>query len=316
MRSLSRAVRTQAITLLAFIALALLAPVGCGALPDASPLVDSAWSIHAAIDSAGGAVESELRRHPEGGEWADRFAQEWAVRTDATQALGEYAASIQSVVDAAGETRQRIGAVADSVTGLANAAGVVMPPAGVVAVATDAARFVLEQVNRIRAANSLEEAMGPAQVAVDFICGRIADDLRTTDEIILLVGADLESRVQARHQVEIEYRDKLFIARNKAYAGAPQDVMLIEMGALYRIEELLALTNSWHEPLQTELASIQERTDAVRDVIAAAAGAVEAWPAAHAQLRAAIASGRTLHIAAAMSAVVEVRDLVQRMRDL
>lgn len=160
---------------------ALAALGGCGSLPDASGLVESAWSIHGAVNSAGGAVEAELRRHEEEGELASAFAESWAQRTAALESLAEYAAAVQSVVEAAGETRQRIAALADGISGLAGAVGIALPPAGIVAVTTEAAGVVLEQVNRIRAANSLEEAMEPAQQAVEFICGRIAADLRTTD---------------------------------------------------------------------------------------------------------------------------------------
>lgn len=303
-------------TMLALLCLTLLAPIGCGALPDASALVDSAWSLHAAVNSTGGAVEAELRRHEEEGEFASRFADSWAVRTEAVKGIVEYAGAIQSVVEAAGETRQRIGALADGVTGLADAAGIAMPPVGVVAVATDAARFVLEQVNRIRAANSLEEAMGPAQEALDFVCGRIAHDLRLTDEIVQLLEADARSRVELRWGDEQAYRGQIEDARREVFRLGEAALKSDNQARLRELDDLLAATDHRHARYQAELKLLEDRIKAMREVIAAAATAVEAWPGAHAQLRAAIASGRTLNIAAAMSAVVELRDLVQRMRDL
>lgn len=298
------------------LALAVPLPTGCGALPDASALVDSAWSIHAAVRSAGAAVEAELRRYEEDGEAARRFAGEWAVRIDSVKGIAEYAGAVQGVVEASGRTRERIAALAGGISGLAGAAGIAMPPAGIVAVTTEAAGIVLEQVNRIRAAKSLEEAMGPAQEAVGFICARIAADLRTTDEIVQLLEADARSRLQLRWGDEQAYRQQIEEARRAVFRlGAPA-LEPANQARLRELDDLLAATGERHTLYEDALRAVEERTRSIREVIAAAAGAVEAWPSAHAQLRAAIASGRSLNIAAAMSTVVEIRDLAQRMRDL
>lgn len=300
--------------LLGVLALATLG--GCGSLPDASGLVESAWSIHGAVNSAGGAVEAELRRYEEEGELASAFAESWAHRTAALEGLAEYAAAVQSVVEAAGETRQRIAALADGISGLAGAVGIALPPAGIVAVTTEAAGIVLEQVNRIRAANSLEEAMEPAQEAVDFICGRIAADLRTTDEIVQLLEADARSRLQLRWGDEQAYRAAIEEARRDVFRLGAAALEPASQARLRELDDLLAATEGRHAVYEAEMHDLAERATSIRDVIAAAAAAVQAWPSAHAQLRAAVASGRSLNIAAAMNAVVEIRDLVERMRDL
>lgn len=289
---------------------------GCGALPDASGLVESAWSIHAAVNSAGGAVEAELRRYEEDGGAARQFAESWAVRTDAVKGIAEYAGAIQSVVEAAGETRQRIAALADGISGLAGAAGIVLPPAGIVAVTTEAAGIVLEQINRIRAANSLEEAMAPAQEAVDYICGRIAADLRTTDEIVQLLEADARSRLQLRWGDEQAYRARIEEARRAIFPLGPAALEAANQARLRELDDLLAATDGRDARYQEEWRAVEQRAGSIRQVIAAAASSVEAWPSAHAQLRAAVASGRSLNVAAAMNAVVEIRNLVERMRDL
>lgn len=296
--------------------LTLAAVGGCGSLPDASGLVESAWSIHGAVNSAGGAVEAELRRYEEEGELASAFAESWAHRTAALKGLAEYAAAVQSVVEAAGETRQRIAALADGISGLAGAVGIALPPAGIVAVTTEAAGIVLEQVNRIRAANSLEEAMEPAQEAVDFICGRIAADLRTTDEIVQLLEADARSRLQLRWGDEQAYRAAIEEARRDVFRLGAAALEPASQARLRELDDLLAATEGRHAVYEAEMHDLAERATSIRDVIAAAAAAVQAWPSAHAQLRAAVASGRSLNIAAAMNAVVEIRDLVERMRDL
>lgn len=296
--------------------LTLAAVGGCGSLPDASGLVESAWSIHGAVNSAGGAVEAELRRYEEEGELASAFAESWAHRTAALNGLAEYAAAVQSVVEAAGETRQRIAALADGISGLAGAVGIALPPAGIVAVTTEAAGIVLEQVNRIRAANSLEEAMEPAQEAVDFICDRIAADLRTTDEIVQLLEADARSRLQLRWGDEQAYRAAIEEARRDVFRLGAAALEPASQARLRELDDRLAATDGRHVMYEAEMHDLGERATSIRDVIAAAAAAVQAWPAAHAQLRATVASGRSLNIAAAMNAVVEIRDLVERMRDL
>ncbi len=297
-------------------AVVLLALAGCGALPDATPLVESAWSIQTAVSSAGSAVEAELRRYEEDAAAAEQFAEVWAARTEAVKGVAEYAAAIQSIVEASGETRACIGLLADGVASLAGAAGIALPPAGIVAVTTEVAGIVLQQVNRIRAANSLEEAMGPAQEAVDFICGRIAADLRTAEEIVQLVEADARSRVQLQWGDEQAYRASIEEARREVFRLGAAALEPASQARLRELDDLLAATDGRHAQYEEEMRGVTERARSIREVIAAAAAAVEAWPSSHAQLRAAISSGRTISIAAAASAAIEIRNLVERMRDL
>lgn len=90
------------------LAIVAIAQTGLGAVPDAGPLVKSAVDVRAAVVAAGSAVESELRRLPDGDPHAERFALNCKRRVEASDADVEFASSIHSMVQASADTCARV----------------------------------------------------------------------------------------------------------------------------------------------------------------------------------------------------------------
>jgi len=67
---------------------------------------------------------------------------------------------------------------------------------------------------------------------------------------------------------------------------------------------------------QAKFAANQKRLRASRQLINAAAAAVDAWSAGHAQLAVAARNNTTVSTQAMLDAAVELRDLVKRIREL
>jgi hypothetical protein len=290
--------------------------IGCASLPEVGPFVDATAELRSAVVASGSTAVTELRLMPDGGGSADRLAQMWSGRVQAVDALVFYADSLRSIFKAGQQGGQAARALADSVTGLAQGVGVVIPAAGALPVAADAATFVYSHIALIRASNSLEEALVNAQPAVKRIAVVLAQDLRATDEILQTANADIRQRTLIKHQVEWRFREDLLAEQTALYAKARGDRTAADEARLFDIDRLLISTKVWYDPLQNELKQAEHRLRAGRQLLAAAVQIIGQWADAHEQLVLAVRDRRTLNTQALVQAAVDIRDLIKRVREL
>lgn len=286
---------------------------GCASLPDARPFVEATTQYRSAIVASGGAIEGELREIKATAE-ADKFAREWNVRVQATEALVEYARSLAAIVEAGNQGAASARRVADSVQKLAGAAGIALPAAPVVGTVTDVAAFVYGQIASVRASSSLAAAIEAAGPAVDQIASTMAKDLLAVEPIVRAANEIAAVNLADKFNDETSHYLSLVRERRAIYkrpTRTPQDEE-----RLLQIDRLIAATRSWRDRLDAEELAVAERLRASRKLIAAARQGLAAWALAHRDLAAAVADGRKIDPAALLSATVEIRELVKRVQSL
>ena len=290
--------------------------VGCTSLPEVGPFVDATAEMRSAVVVSGSTVVAELRLMPEGEALATTLEQEWAKRAQAVNALVIYAESLRTIIKAGQQGGQAARALADAVTGLAQGVGVVVPGAGALPVAVDAATFVYSHIALIRASHSLEEALVNAQPAVKRITMILAQDLKAVDDILQAANTDIQQRMVIKHQVEWNFRNSLVSEQQSLYTKARSDRTAADEARLLSIDQLLTSTKVWYDPLQSELEQTKQRLHAGRHLIGAAIQITEQWAAVHEQLVFAVRDRRTINPQALVQAAVDIRDLIRRIRAL
>nr|MCU0974395.1 hypothetical protein [Burkholderiales bacterium] len=91
---------------------------GCASVPSVAPFVEATSQYRSAVVASGSAVDAELRAI-DASDAAGKFAEQWAIRVKATDALFGYSRALASVVASGQQGAQAARNVADAVTGLA-----------------------------------------------------------------------------------------------------------------------------------------------------------------------------------------------------
>jgi len=288
----------------------------CATPPRVGPFVEATVEVRSAVVTAGSTVEAELKQMDAGENYAVRFHELWGTRVRAMDALVAYADSLQAIASAGEEGQEAVSAVADGVTQLAQAAGIALPAAGTVAVATDTAKFVYQQIALARSARSLEEALVRAQPAVEQIAVHIALDLAAAGEMFEAANTDVVRRIVKENNAGLGFREQLLTEQGEIYARASLELGEDDARQLLEIDDLLASTRTWYEPMQERLAQVEARRRAGTALFAATLDGVSQWGTAHRSLVVAVQERRPVNAASLMQAALEIRELVRRMREL
>jgi hypothetical protein len=301
------------------LACALLAPVffsGCGSLPEVGPFAEASAQLRSGVASSGDAVVAEVRRIEGGAKLSDKLAAEWAARVKMCEALVRYADSLQAITKAGGEGRQAVQSIADSATALAKAAGIVLPAAGTVAVAVDAAKFIYAQIALARAANALEDSLETVAPAVEEVAVHIARDLKSLEKILDTAAGTSRNALRTRHSGMLGFRGRVDELRSAAYSkvgNAPPATLTRELD---EINKLMDATRPLNEAYEKELLDMEKRRNAASALIRASSDAIGQWGVAHRQLVVAVKTRSPVNAQSLIDASKEIRDLVKRMREL
>jgi len=305
--------------------LAVLLP-GCRSLPNISSFAAATGSLRSAVASGGSVTVAELARVEISGvaAAATNLANAWTERERLFTALSAYANSLQAIVDSGQSGAASAKALADAVTQLATTANIIQPGAGeATSVVTQTAMFVYEWIAKARAAASLEKALKAAQPAVERVAQVIGADMKDLDALVRLACKAQAGTLMQENATGLGYRDQLIKRRdelmnrmNSSLAGGRTAVELTETNQLTRVDELLAGTDSWYEPLQAQLKEITTREKLARQLVAETQVALGDWAAAHGQLLAAVRSKRPPSIAELSEAAQRIRELVEKFRNL
>ncbi len=287
---------------------------GCASLPDVGPFVDATNQLRSAVASSGATVEAELRMIPAENAAADQLARQWAARNQAFAAMADYANSIQAIVDAGNKGAESAQKVADSVKAFAGAAGVALPGSPeAVALATDVAKFVYNQIALAHAAKSLEKSMEAAQPAIESIATLLTSDLKDLDDILQAANKSVELDFRNEFSDQISYRNHL---RNLIINRAVNPNDEGNLASQVQLSQLLEATNAWYGEYLEGREKIANRLRTRRALIHAAVRSPQDWAVAHGQIVAALKAGRPVNTQSLVQAAIEIRELIRKVREL
>jgi hypothetical protein len=298
------------------VALSAIYLAGCTSLPDVGPFVESTAGVRSAVAQAGATVAEELKRMKGGEAYAEQLDEQWSTRIDALNAMVDYSESLQSIVSASRQGAQSVGALADSVTQLAGAAGIVVPASAGVGVAVDTAKTIYREIAVMRAAKSLEEALERSRRPVDDIAMKIGQDIADLKDIFQAANDSITGDLEIDHQQGIDFRSRLEKRREALYANGADGLTAAENRELTELNELIASTNDWYVPLQTNLNEARIRLAVGESLIATTSDTVRQWGLAYTNLVLAMKDRRPVNTLSLTRATIDIRDLIKRIREL
>ncbi len=300
------------------VALALWLPA-C-AQPDVSGFVESTIAVRSSLAHAGSAFRPFIeQRTPD---LLERFDEDWANVLDASDALVEYARSLDAIV-AAGRTGPQ--GAADLAEGVDRLVGRV----GGAGVAASEITAVIADVYGIAAtavaARRLSEAVGEAHPYVDAVCRILEQDvvLEIEDDLLVIyeaVLADIDDRysdVAGNYERLIDRRTRLL----ERLAGADVASWSSEeparaLAQLEQVDAVLARLEGRREAHQRDIRAAELRRDAQRDLLRRLAATLRALAAEHATLRATVEAHREFSMTSVRRAAHELAKLVDQIREI
>lgn len=275
-------------------------PPACAPIHDLSPFLHATHAAADAVQATGRAVIHAAGRSAAG--HADRLRAAWQDRDLAMAAACAYAEELQR----AAARHAPAAALADSLASLSAATGIAPGPAGV---AGRLAAYILNQIDRVRAARSLAEAVHHAAPVVDALVRQLALD---ADDLRLLVRAsEQDARLswleQPERRAAASFLAAIHARRNEILAKDFSDLTPDQRNELLELTRLAQAAADPRTDRHLEaLAADAARTQALID---ASQQAVLAWAAAHRDLADALASRRPIETTALAAAILDLRRL-------
>jgi hypothetical protein len=295
---------------------------GCGTLPDAKPFADATNTLSVAVKSSGQALVDSLRDagsvaptdQAEYEKIIKDFEGAWSIRVKAAQGAVAYSDSIVDLIAAGKEGAETVKRVGDSLQALAGAVNVPLaaPAVGVIG---DIARFLADRVAIVSASKSLEEAVAQAQPAIDRIAEHLADEsdkqlkpsLRRAYENIV---SGIKSQYDADNDFAQSFAKKRAEFRQKAISDPK---MIPQLQEFDRVQTTVAMS------LKERDQKIDQATSAYKarlQLVNALSTATTAWAFAHRDLAGAIREKRKVNATELQETVVDLKELIRKVRAL
>jgi hypothetical protein len=315
---------------------------GCTSLPDTRGYTAATIQVKQAVATTGDVVTGELRSAINAGattanpESVKKLNAAWAATMRALDAMVAHAQSIEQIVDAGNKGAESARQVAGSVKNLVDAVKVdalTSSGAEVLQLAAETVAFVYGEYSKHVSAKSLEEALdkfGPSMAKITtLVQAQIADARR-------LFGEQIEAQIQllqtqAQTPEDAGRRFGNWIKRHgELDETAAQATQLLVRGMqnnrpddIARAKAMLADIEPGQKMIAPRLAEyeakiqpIRQREKAGSSILGAAENAVAAWGMAHQQLVKAVKERKSVSVESLTAAVVEIRTLTQRWREL
>ena len=300
---------------------------GCRSVPDLRPFAEATASIDLAangvhdlvvsdLDSlAASASDSEERKALR--KAREAFSTEWGVRLQATEALVGYAGSLASIAEAGEGGAQGARALAGSVNRLLSSIPGVTTQ--IPAAVTDLASWIKGEVDRVRAAETLADAVARAHPVVRDIGAILAKDFGTVDSKIggnvfaALAVIDREYGDLPRYREALERR-RGAIASSIAKAvdeGAP--IPGEQVAEMDTVTSLLDQADSWYGPYRERLELASSRGETGKLAARKAKEAIERWVRLHGEVVDALQERRAPSASVLSNKAMELRALVERL---
>jgi hypothetical protein len=320
-------------TLAALAALGM-AAAACTPLPDTSGYTTASLQLRTAAAAAGSALGAELVRmadllpaanREEATGITNNFNAAWATTVAALGSLGRYAESIEELTKAGNGGAAAAAGVADSVSGLATALGIV-PGAELLGVARDTFIFLDTQLANIRATRSLERSLDLADPLVrdmsNVVGGQVTRAKSLFDQAIELEGRLIEASVEMDNVDDLDSRLEAMevetartLASLTAQGGREEQRRAAEAD-LKRIRDGRAAIAPRMTAYRNAKAALAARAQAGRELFAATEAALATWRQSHTKMVRAIRERRPVSFESLNAAGQEIRQLIERWRDL
>jgi len=294
-----------------FAVLALCAAAGCATPPDAGRLADASAQLRSAIAASGSTVAFELDAAGES-ERARQLRDAWAAPDRSAVALSQYSDAVAGIIRSGREGGDTVRRLADAGVQLASGVGIALPAAGAVAAGVDLAAYVYQQIALARSAASLEQSLARMQPAVDRIADVIGQQLDDAQAILVNANKVAEVRMRDQFSDETGYLLALRKERQALYRVTPLTTANAER--LLQIDKVERTVTSRLEPMDAERKASSIRVRNALLLIAATRQAVIDWAGAHRQLLAAVRDGSAVDPHALLQSVVDVRELIRKVR--
>jgi hypothetical protein len=315
---------------------------GCTSLPDTSGYTAATIQVKQAVATTGDVVESELlsairaEATTANLESIKNFRAAWAATTRSLDAMVAHAQSIEQIVDAGNKGAASARQVADSVKNLVDAVKVdaLTGASGtVLALSADTVAFVYGEYSKHVSAKSLEEALDKFAPSLAKITVLVQEQIADARRLFV---EQIEAQVQllqtpAQTPADASRRFGNWLKRHgELNTTAEQATQLLVRGmqnnqpnAIAEAKVRLAEVETGQKMLAPRLAeyeaklhAIRQREKAGRSILGTAENAVAAWGTAHQQLVRAVKERRPVSVESLTVAVVEIRTLLQRWREL
>ncbi|MBN4055001.1 hypothetical protein JYT15_00680 [Acidimicrobium ferrooxidans] len=308
---------------------------GCTSLPNTSGYTAATIQVRQAVATTGEVVQQELRMAIKAkattadNESVKNLKAAWAATMKSLDAMVAHAQSIEQIVDAGNTGAESAKQLANSVKKLLDAVKVDAmsgASATLAQLSTDTVAFVYCEYLKHSAAKSLEVALdrfGPSMAKISALVQAQLGDARR------LFVQQIAAQVNRLEQGGTGYGG--WIKRNgQLNEEAEKAIDLLVSGIknkkpkeVTKAKTTIADTEIGRKAIAPRLAEyaaklnpIRQRGKAGRSILGAAENAVAAWGVAHQQLVKAVKERKPVTVKSLIAAVVELRALTQRWREL
>ena len=315
---------------------------GCSTLPNTGGYTAATIQVKQAVATSGDVVKEELwsvikaQATTVDDESVKNFDATWAATMRSLDAMVVHAQSIEQIVDSGNKGAESAKAVADSVKNLVDAVKVdaIAGATGeVFELSADTVAFVYGEYSKHVAAKSLEEALdkfGPSIAKItSLVQAQIADARRLFDEQIeaqvqlLMTPALTPEDADKRYGNWIKRHRELDTIAEQATQLLVRGVQNNRPNDISKAKAMISdleIGRKMVAPRMTEFEAkkhtIRQREKAGGSIIGSAENAIAAWGIAHQQLVKAVKERRPVSVESLTAAVIEIRTLIQRWREL
>lgn len=314
----------------------------CTSLPDTSGYTTATIQVKQAVATTGDVVQGELlsaikaKATTANDESVKNLEAAWAATIRSLDAMVAHAQSIEQIVDAGHKGAESAKQVADSVKNLVDAVKVdalTGASAKVFALSADTVAFVYGEYSKHVGAKSLEEALdkfAPSMAKITaLVQAQIADARRLFVEQIEAQVQLLQTPAQTPEDTGRRFGNWLK-RHGELDETAEQATQLLVRGIknnkpndIAQAKAMIADVETGQKMIAPRLAeyeakihAIRQREKAGRSILGTAENAVATWGVAHQQLVKAVKERKPVSMESLTAAVVEIRTLIQRWREL
>lgn len=315
---------------------------GCASLPDTSGYTAATIQVKQAVATTGDVVGRELRSAinakatTASAASINKFKVAWAATMRSLDAMVTHAQSIEQIVAAGDTGAEGAKSVADSVKNLVEAVKVdplTAANAKLFELSADTVAFVYGEYSKHVAAKTLEEALDTFGPSIMKISGLVQAQIADAQQ---LFAQQIEAQIQllqsgARSPEDAGRRYGNWIKRHQQLEKtADQATQLLVRGIqnnrpdeINKAKTMMSHVEAGRKMIAPRLKEFHDKKQAIRrrekagrSILGSTENGVAAWGLAHQHLVDAIKKRRPLSIESLSAAVVEIRTLIQRWREL
>jgi len=296
----------------------------CTSLPDTSAYTGATVEMRNSLRQAGGILGAELARGvavlppgfrtPALDSATSRFETAWGQTNGSVDALVRYAESVEALTAAGNDGRASGEGLVQGLLGLAGAVGMA-PAAAAGSLAVETFGMINSAVANIRAARSIEQSLAAADPIVQDAAQLLVAQVASARELFDVLVAEQRNALDAAYSAEIDLDRALTSQSHQVAAGS------LEGEPQYRdAAERLRVAREAIAPrladYRAATLALNARARAGTDLFATTEAALQTWRNSHAQLVVAVRERRPVTVQSLLAASEDLKDLVERWREL